>query len=88
MTLMEVMGKKHGCPNKNGCARSDYDYCAAAKCGPCDVTQRYGGACTVPPPPNVDVDKETEIVNSMTKEELLDVAAEMMMDEYMYDKDK
>ena len=87
MTLMEVMNYKHGCANKNGCSRQDF--CAAAnaggkQCGPCDKTAAGGlGACTVK---EVDVDKETEIVNSMTKEELLDIAAEVMMDEYMFDE--
>ena len=81
------MGNEHGCPNKNGCNFAPFDFCTTSGCGPCKVTaeNRYkGGACTVPP--KVDVDKETEIVNSMTKEELLDIAAEVMMDEYMYDK--
>ena len=87
MTLMEVKKSARNCMGKNGCTFG-FDFCTTAKCGPCEVTagNRYkGGACT---PKSQDVDKETEIVNSITKEELLDVAAEMMMDEYMYDKDE
>jgi len=72
-TLMEVRHSQNYCPNKNGCAYNDY--CHYSKCGPCDKTAPNGGACT---PLSVDVDEELDIVNSMSNEELLDIAAKVM----------
>ena len=52
-----------------------------AKCGACEPSDYPPfGSCTKP---SVDVDKELAIVNDLSKEELLDLAAEVM-DEYMY----
>ena len=52
-----------------------------AKCGACEPSNYPPfGSCTKP---SVDVDKELAIVNDLSKEELLDLAAEVM-DEYMY----
>ena len=86
VTLMEVKKRNNYCSNKNGCsAPGGIDYCPMAKCGACVKS---------PSPPfghcgelSVDVDKELAIVNSMSKEELLDLAAEVM-DEYMYEDEE
>lgn len=64
-----------------------YDYCTQMKisargCGECNRTAVGGiGMCQAPP---VNVDKELAIVNSMSKEELLDVVAEVYN---MYDEE-
>ena len=86
MTLMEVKKRNNYCSNKNGCsAPGGIDYCQMAKCGACDATDYPPfGSCTNP---SVDVDKELAIVNDLSKEELLDLAAEVM-DEYMYEDEE
>ena len=86
MTLMGVKAARGACPSKTGCTpaikASGYDYCTQVKisgrgCGKCNTKAVGGfGMCQGP---NVDVDEEMEIVNSMTKEELLEVAADAMM---------
>ena len=76
-TLMEVKKSAQNCMRKNGC-NFGYDYCATSKCGPCQVTPQNsykGGACT---PLSVDVDQELDVVNSMTKAGLLDIATKVM----------
>jgi hypothetical protein len=86
MTLVDVKAAKAQCKSKTGCTAvlksSGYDYCTQMKisargCGTCNTKAVGGfGMCQGP---NVDVDKEMEIVNSMTKEELLEVAANTML---------
>ena len=76
-TLMEVKKSAQNCTRKNGC-NFGYDYCATSKCGPCQVMPQNsykGGACT---PLSVDVDQELDVVNSMNKAELLDIATKVM----------
>ena len=76
-TLMEVKKSAQNCMRKNGC-NFGYDYCATSKCGPCQVMPQNsykGGACT---PLSVDVDQELDVVNSMNKAELLDIATKVM----------
>ena len=90
-TLMEVKAAKAKCTSKTGCALTGgYDYCTQMKisrmgCGECNETAAGGiGMCQAP---TVNVDKELAIVNSMSKEELLDVVAEVMDGYNMYDEE-
>ena len=56
-----------------------------AKCGVCEPSNYPPfGSCTKP---SVDVDKELAIVNDLSKEELLDVVAEVMDGYNMYDEE-
>ena len=94
-TLMEVKAAKAKCTSKTGCTSAmqiagGYDYCTQFKitrmgCGECNKTAAGGiGMCMAP---TVNVDKELAIVNSMSKEELLDVVAEVMDGYNMYDEE-
>ena len=86
LTLVLPLQTIDYCSNKNGCsAAGGIDYCPMAKCGACEPSDYPPfGSCTKP---SVDVDKELAIVNDLSKEELLDLAAEVM-DEYMYEDEE
>jgi len=88
MTLMEVKWRRNYCSNKNGCsAPGGIDYCRMAKCGSCVPSNSPPFGYCGDPFVDVDVDKELAIVNELSKEELLDLAAEVM-DEYMYEDEE
>ena len=94
VTVMEAGNTKNSCSRKScaaAVAASGYDYCTAGNtkwstpmCGPCDMDT---GHCSWPPS-GFNIDKERTIVDSLSKEELLDIVAEVMDGERFNPVDK
>ena len=86
--LMEAKIGRNYCSRQIGCNTPGYDYCLQRKhlgCGSCNRRAAGGlGRCTRA---SVDLDMELDVVNNLSHDELLDMAAHVMEDYHLSEQE-